>query len=328
MLSAAMASAATALPIGTRISSAATQFDLASAFPDGNFHVENARRYVQEVAKATNGEVTIQIQSGGALGFKGPEMLGAIRDGLVPMGDSTPVLQIGEEPLMGIESIPFLHSNNEELRTLHKYARPEFDKIAAKHNQKILYMVPWPDQYVHAKLDASTLEEMRGLRLRVSDSNGEVLFNRLGLAAVLMPWGDTVAALASGRIGGVATSAASAVDGKFWEFLTHVYLTRHLRFSQMISINLDSWNSLTEQQQNAMVETAERLEPEFWEASITNDQENLKVLSDGGMKIVDLSDETMKEFRERTRPMLDEFIQRVPESEPILRQYLKDVGRA
>ena len=56
---------------------AATTWDLPLAWPDGNFHVENAKRFAEEVNKATGGEVTINIHPGGSLGFKGPEMLTA-----------------------------------------------------------------------------------------------------------------------------------------------------------------------------------------------------------------------------------------------------------
>ena len=54
---------------------AATTWDLPLAWPDGNFHVENAKDFAAEVNQATGGEVTINIHPGGSLGFKGPEML-------------------------------------------------------------------------------------------------------------------------------------------------------------------------------------------------------------------------------------------------------------
>src|SRR3954463_6796748 len=70
----------------TQSSSAATAFDLATVWPDGNFHTTNAKQFAEEVAKATGGEVKITVQAGGSLRFKGPGQLRAVRDGLRGVG--------------------------------------------------------------------------------------------------------------------------------------------------------------------------------------------------------------------------------------------------
>ena len=63
-----------------------------------------------------------------------------MRDGLVPMADILNIQQVGDEPIFGVEGIPFISNNIDELKVLHKYVRPEFEKIAAKNNQTILYI--------------------------------------------------------------------------------------------------------------------------------------------------------------------------------------------
>ena len=88
--------------------SAATSLDLATAWPDGNFHTTNAKRFAEEVGKVTNGEIKINVHAGGSLGFKGPEQLRAVRDGLVPLADILNIQQVGDEPKPGTELIPFL----------------------------------------------------------------------------------------------------------------------------------------------------------------------------------------------------------------------------
>ena len=118
---------------------AAMKLDLSTVWPDGNFHTKNCKLFAEEVGKVTNGAVQITVHAGGSLGYKGPEHLNAVRDGLVPMADILNIQQVGDAPLLGIEGVPFLVGNADELKVLQKYARPEFDKIAAKFNQKILY---------------------------------------------------------------------------------------------------------------------------------------------------------------------------------------------
>src|SRR5882672_12333245 len=114
---------------------AALKLPLSTVWPDGNFHTINCRRFAEEVKKATDGAIDIDVKSGGQLGFKGPECLRAVRDGLVPIADYLNVQQVGDEPFMGIEGVPFLAGSREELQILHKHIRPEFEKIAARNNQ-------------------------------------------------------------------------------------------------------------------------------------------------------------------------------------------------
>ena len=85
---------------------AAMKLPLATVWPDANFHVINCRRFADEVKKATGGAIEIDVKSGGQLGFKGPECLRAVRDGLVPIADYLNTQQIGDEPFMGIEGVP------------------------------------------------------------------------------------------------------------------------------------------------------------------------------------------------------------------------------
>ncbi|HYX03182.1 MAG TPA: C4-dicarboxylate ABC transporter substrate-binding protein, partial [Reyranella sp.] len=109
---------------------AALKLPLATVWPDGNFHTINAKRFADEVKTATSGAVEIDVKSGGQLGFKGPEQLRVVRDGLVPMADVLNIQQIGDEPILGVEGIPFISNNIDELKVLHKYLRPEYEKVA------------------------------------------------------------------------------------------------------------------------------------------------------------------------------------------------------
>ncbi len=90
--------------------SAETRLSLSDVLPDGNFQVENAKVFADKVSEATNGEVVITVSAGGALGFKGPDQLAAVRDGLVDMADINISQQVGLNPLYGAEGVPFLVS--------------------------------------------------------------------------------------------------------------------------------------------------------------------------------------------------------------------------
>jgi TRAP-type C4-dicarboxylate transport system substrate-binding protein len=306
---------------------AQTKWDLSTVWPDGNFHTKNAVRFAGEVKTVTKGAVEITVKAGGQLGFKGPEHLRAVRDGLVPIADILNIQQIGDEPQLGMESIPFLVSSPAELKVLHKHIRPIYEKIAARNNQKILYMVPWPTQYLHLKVKADKLDGLKGVKIRVPDKGAADMLTLVGMAPVLIPWGETIPALASGAVAGVSTSAVSGVDGKFWEFLKYVYPTNHVWSSQMVNVNLDAWKKLSPEHQKAIEDLARKLEPEFWDVSVKADADSLAKLKSQGMEVVVIPAAMMADFRAKTANMLDEFMKRVPASQPALKAYLAEVKR-
>ncbi len=302
--------AATALAIGAMgaASVSAKDWDLPLAWPDGNFHVKNAKVFAAEVKKATNGEININIHPGGSLGFKGPEMMSVLRDGLVPIGDFYLGQQVGEVPIMGLEGQPYLVNGFEGLKKLYKYWKPELAKAAKRYNMKILYHVPWPRQYVYTKVPISDVGDLKGIKIRTYSKSTTALFNKIGMTSVQMPWGEVVPSLAAGTIDAVTTSSSSGVDGKFWEFLKYMYPTSHVWGSNIVAVNLDAWNGLTDAQRAAIEATAKRLEPVFWGVSSEEDATKSKTLNDNGVAMGMVSDTMMADMRMRTKSILEDYI--------------------
>lgn len=300
---------------------AAQIWDMAVAYPPGNYQTKSAENFAAEVAKATNGEVSIKIQAGGALGFKGPEMLGTIRDGLVPLGTMLLNQQVGVEPLLGIASLPYLVSSPREMSLITEIARPAYDKIAEKHKQKILYMMPWPGQNIFAKTEIRAPGDMRSLKIRTVDRNGSDYFRELGASPAQMPWGEVVPALATGVINSVTTSSSSGVDGQFWDFMGFCHLVNWQSNFDMVTVNLDSWKKLTPAQQKAIEDVARRLEPEFWQAAEQEDGAKLKQLSDKGMKMIKADDALRAFMVSKATPIWDAYVAKVPAAREIIEKY-------
>ena len=296
--------------------------------PDASFHTINARQFAADVKQATSGAVEIDVKAGGELSFTGPEQFRAVRDGLVLMADILDTQQIGDHPIMGIEAIPFLCASADELKVLHKHLRPEYERVALKNNQTILYMVPWPAQYLHLKVRAESVDGLKAIKIRVPDTNIQNICAAIGMAPAPIPWDETIAALSSGAVSGVSTSAVSGVDGKFWEVLKAFHATRHTWSSQIVTINNDTWKKISPANQKVMTDLAKKLEPEFWVSSLKADEDSNKRLTDGGMQIVIPSPQMMADLRKKTEPMIAEFIKRVPAAEKPIKAYLAEIKRA
>lgn len=317
-----LAIGAATLVAGTGLASAETNLRLSDVLPEGNFMVENARTFAEAVSDATDGEVTITVSPAGSLGFKGPDQLGAVRDGLVDMADINISQQVGSNPLFGAEGVPFLVSSMDELKQYHSFLRPEFEKLFEQYNQKLLYMVPSPAQYVYLKKEVETIDDFEGIPVRGADKNTVDIISSIGMDGVVMPWGELLPALASGRVEGVATSATSGVDGRFWEFLGYIYPTNHTWGSNAVTVNLDVWNTISEEDRAAIEKVAADLEPSFWDVSRDSDVKSIETMEAEGMTLVPLSDELMAEIGERATSVQDAFFERVPAAKPIADAFL------
>jgi len=304
------------------VASAETQWDMSIVWPEGNFHTQNAMAFAEAVKEATAGEVVITVHSGGALGCKGPEGMAAVRDGLVPIAEILLNQQVGEAPILGIETLPFLAPSLADVALLHKFYRPKLDEVAAGMNQKVLYMVPWPGQAVYSPNQINTLADLSGLTIRVVDSNGNDFFAALGATPIQMPWGEVVPSLAAGTIKGVTTSSSSGVDGSFWEFTPYMSTFNWQASSNIMSVNLDAWNALPQETRDKIEETAAAMEAQFWLNSRAEDEKKIATLRENGMTVTAPSPELKAELLEKAKPLWDAFKTRVPEAAPIIDEYL------
>lgn len=307
---------------------AGERWDLASAWPAGNFHVQNAMKFAEAVKKSTNGEVNITVHPGGSLGLKGPEMLVAVRDGQVAMADIQMNQQVGEHKFWGIESLPYLATGYDELKKLQSHTRPQFDKLAGQFGQKILYIVPWPPQGVFSKVAFdSAPAQLKGLKIRTIDKNASDFFTKIGAVPLQMPWGDVVPALATGAIDAVATSSTSGVDGKFWEFLAYCNRLNWQMNSQMVSVNLRSWKKLKPAEQKAIEGLARKMEADFWAVSREEDEKNIALLKGHGMKVAEPNAKLKATLNKIGSAMWDEYAAGTPMAKPVLSAYRKEVSK-
>ena len=320
---------ATAASVGlTGLANAVENWDLPLAWPDTNFHVVNAKVFAKEVEEATDGAVKITIHSGGSMGFKGAEMLRVVRDGLVPIGEMLMNQQLGEAPIVGVEGLPYLVRNMDELKILHNHFRPLLDEAAKKFNQKVLYMVPWPVQYVYTKVPVNKLEDLKGIKVRTTDRTSTEIFNLVGMTAVQLPWGETVPALAAGTIDAVTTAASLGANAKFWEFLKYMYPTNHVWGSNMVTVNLDALNRLEPEHRKALVDVARRVELKFWEVSRIEDGAKSKILNENGVVMGEISQQMLKRMQDITKPIFEKRLKAMgPKAEAVVDAFLAEVGR-
>jgi len=306
---------------------AQVEWDVSVPWGASEFHSVNAMNFAKRVDEETGGAVKMTVHAGGALGIRANESLRAVEDGAVPMAEYALFQNVGDLPILGIESIPFLIKDYAELRKMHELVRPRWEADLMKRNQKPLYIVPWPSQNFYTKKQISTASDFEGVKMRTYDANTATMVGRLGMVALQMNSPDVVPALATGKINAVMTSGTTAVAQKYWEFLDHTYMTNHLWASNAMAVSLESWNELTPEQQATIDRIAKEMEPGFWEISEGEHGKRMKQLEENGMTVQAPSAELGAAMRAATADMAEEFAARVDGSDAIIAAFLAEVGR-
>src|SRR5258705_1107292 len=137
---------AAALGVALALPAAAqTKWDLPSAYPASNFHTENLQQFAADVEKASGGKLKIQLHPNASL-FKAPEIKRAVQGGQAQAGEILLVNFENEDPLYGVDGVPFLATSYAESLKLYKASRKTLDSLLVKQGMMMLYTVPWPPQ--------------------------------------------------------------------------------------------------------------------------------------------------------------------------------------
>ena len=307
---------------------AQTKLDITLPWGPTEFHTINAQNFAKRVAEVTKGQVAMTVHSGGSLGIKANESIRALEDNTVAMAEFAGFQNVGEIALLGIESLPFLVDDYDQLRVMHGFARPAWEAALVKRGNKVLYVVPWPSQNFFLKKTVRSIDDLKGVRIRTYDRVTAEMVGKLGMVAQQMNNPDIVPALASGRLDAVMTSGTTAVAQKYWEFLKHTYNTNHLWASNMMVIGTGTWNKLSAENRAVIEKLARDMEPEFWKISQAEHTTRMGELLKNGMTVEPAPKELLDRMRVVTRPMWDEFAKATgAEGAKILSDYRAKTGK-
>ena len=142
--------------------SAQTKWDMPTPYPDGNFHTRNVAMFAADVAKATNGSLTITVHSAGSLyqacrdqARRPPGHRADRRDA----GIARRQRGAGLRHRSRCPSSPLATSARMKL---YQAQKPYLEKQLASEGLILLYSVPWPPQGIYAKREIKSVAELKG----------------------------------------------------------------------------------------------------------------------------------------------------------------------
>ena len=306
---------------------AETKWDLSTAWGPGNFHAENAQKFADAVREGTGGSVDITVHLSGEIGVKITEKLSAVETGIVQMADMLLFLQAGEAPFLAVDTLPYLIQGQDEMKAWLEVAGPKYDEIFAQRNQKVLYYVPWPSPGIYTKVPVVSADDMAGQRIRAFNATSFEFLKKMGAAPVELPFGELAAAVAAGTVDGAATSTSTGVNSKLYEFTSHFNPLNWSTSPDAVTVNLDAWNALTDEERATIQGIADKMEAEFWAVSAAEDSSKSAELEKNGMTVTAADASLTAKMEEAGKSMWEAFFEKAPDARAVVEAYTAKVGK-
>ncbi|MBN9401678.1 MAG: TRAP transporter substrate-binding protein, partial [Burkholderiales bacterium] len=249
---------ATALVAGLRLTvqaQAATQWDLASAYPAFNFHSQNLVQFAKDVDAATQGDLKITVHSGASL-FKMPEIKRAVQGNQAQAGEFFMVSFQNEWQPFGVDGLPFLASNYEEAWKLYQAQKPALEKKLGQQGMVLLYAVAWPPQSIYSNKPINSGADLKGMKWRVYSPTTARIGELVGAQPVTIQEAELSQALATGVIEGLITSSATGADNKLYENMKYFTNVRAWIPKNAVVANKKAVEALSPASRDALMKAA------------------------------------------------------------------------
>jgi TRAP-type C4-dicarboxylate transport system substrate-binding protein len=164
---------------------AQTKWDMPTPYADGEFHTRNVMLFVEQVAKATNGQLEIKVHSNGSL-IKHPEMMRAVSTGQVNIAEFLLGQFANEEPVFAVDNLPFLAAGYDNAWKLYQAQKAVLEKKLQARGMRLLYSVAWPGQGIYTKSPMKSVADLKGTKFRTYSPQTARLAELLGASPTVI----------------------------------------------------------------------------------------------------------------------------------------------
>src|SRR5882724_10074014 len=244
---------------------AQTKWDLPAAYPPGNFHSVNLVQFAGDVDKASGGKLKITVHSNASL-FKAPEIKRAVQGAQAQAGEILLVNFENEDPLFGVDGVPFLATSYGESMKLYKAEKKALEDKLGKQGMMLLYAVAWPPQGIYTNRALNGAADMKGLKWRAYSPATSKIAELVGAQPVTVQASEVSQALATGVIDSYMSSGATGFDSKTYESIKNWYDTQAWLPKNAIIVNKKAFDALDKATQDAVLKAAADAEVRGWKA--------------------------------------------------------------
>lgn len=269
---------------GLAVSAHAAEWTMATPYGDASFHTQNTKQFAEDVAEATDGELTITVHSGGSLVAHG-EIKPSVRRGTIDAGEVFLSVLSNDDPIFEVDTLPGVAGSYDDAFALWEATKPMITELFAYEGLIPLYAVAWPAQGIYTAEPLTDPEQFEGLRVRAPNINTQRFVNNLGGSPTETEESDIPTAFSTGRVDAMITSSSTGNSMAAWDYVSD-YTNANLWLPKnIVFISQRSFDGLDEATQEALMAAAERAEARGWEMSREDNEASLAVLEENGIAV-------------------------------------------
>src|SRR5699024_3968667 len=271
----------------------AAHWNMATPYPDSNFHTKNIYKFVDQIESES--DLEISVHSGGSL-IKHQQIKRATQTGQVQMGGVLVSVLGNEDPIYSVDSIPFLVTNYAQAKKLWQAAEPVIAELLAKRGLKLLYAVPWPPQGLYVSKPVDSIKDLKGLKFRSYNPTTSHLAKLLDMVPTQVEVPEVPQAFSTGIVEAMMTSPSTGSNTKAWDYVNRFYNIQAWIPRIMVMVNKRAFDALPEQTQQVVLKAAQQAAQRGREMSKQVNKDKKQMLQDHGMQVLEPSDELMAGF--------------------------------
>jgi TRAP-type C4-dicarboxylate transport system substrate-binding protein len=299
------------------------KWDLPTAYSATNFHTENIQQFVADVDKASGGKLKITVHANASL-FKANEIKRAVQGGQAQAGEILFNAYENENPLFGLDGIPFLATSYAQAKKLDQASRKSMNDLLAKQGMTMLFSVPWPSQGIYSKKTINAASDLKGVKWRAYSPATSKIAELVGAQPVTVQASELTQALATGVVEAAMTSGATGFDTKMYEHVKNFYDVQAWLPKNAVIVNKKSLDALEPAVRDAVLKAAADAEVRGWKSSQEKSQWYLEQLKAKGMNIHQASPRLQADMKEVGSVMLHDWLKKAgPDGKAIIDAYQK-----
>jgi|AntAceMinimDraft_1070359.scaffolds.fasta_scaffold65326_1 tripartite ATP-independent transporter DctP family solute receptor len=257
------------------------------------------------ISEASGGSIEMELFLGSTLGSE-QDHIEAVREGSVELMESGTAGISLFVPETALFELWYANDSVESLVGAFEAVSPELDERYATHGFKLLGAFYDGPRHIISTEPIRSLEDMQGIKMRVPGSDLYVqMANGLGSQATALPFGDVYTGLQNTTIDGAEGSPTVLLTQGWGEVAKYVTLDAHVYQPLSIIFTLETWNSLTAEQQS-IIENAINAASEKQLALLLDANDTaLAALEELGVELIVLEDR--EAWKARIQPAIDNF---------------------
>ena len=303
-----LASASFAISFGLAMPAfSQTSWTMASGYPESSFFTQNIRQMIKEIEEKSGGKLKIDLRSNDSL-IKLDAVKRAVQSGQVQIGEIRLGVYGNEAAMYNLDNIPGVATTYDQATKLTEAQAPFFEAMFKKSGLRAITYVAWPGQGFYTKQPLKGLADLKGQKLRIYSKQTQIMGEKLGIEALIMPFAEVPQAFSTGMIQSLWTSAQTGTDVQIWDYAKHFTYTGTMHNKNAILVNERAFRQLDAATQKVVLEAGEAATKRGWELSKKAGEEREAMLKSHGVTIAQSPKDILDAIEVAGKGMVDEWL--------------------